>query len=1415
MPLDIAQTTLPVSANQQRFLLADELTPANYGLPQFFELHGPLDVDALKQTLALLIDRHSILRSVFVRGDQGYTVKITDQTDNCFQWLDLTTLSPDKHPKAVLDVACKPFDLWAGPLIRCTVAKRSQQHHLLVLNTHHSVTDGVSLAIILRELSVCYAAITQGKQPELAPQEHSYYHIAPTLWPEQPSESDRDFWTQYLQDAPSTPNVPADFKRAQQKTYAKVQAHCAIPTDKVQALRTVARQNHASVFTLFASTLSLLTSRFTGQQDVLFGYQSSGRQDRPELDQTVGLFSNVLVLRSRPVCELTFNALLTQVRDDLRQTLKHQRVPYHQLIKQTGVRPTIDLNWYPPAVELELADLKIESKTYLPWESDFDINLYCQYTPEGIGMSLMYDPTLYAPAHMQDVLDQFNHLLDQIAENADRPLRDFDLLAPPHRKTLPNPSQVTPPATREKITDLVSQQATRTPDAIAISSHAGDWTYDQLEQHSNQLAHLLLDKQCTTGDTIALLADRDASLILGMLGVLKSGCTFVVIDTGYPEGRILDYLNKVNPRGVLRCGHDELPHAIHKVFKTIPPHLQLQSNVAKSRKQLGRYPITPPQISIDPDAIAYLNYTSGSTGKPKCIQTPHDPLPHFVRWQARQFDLQSTDRFAMMAGLGHDPILRDIFTPLSMGACICVPQQQMILDPMQLATWLNEQQISVCHVTPSMGQIITTGSQDVGALPHMRHMFWGGDMLTAKDLEPFAEVCPNAQHVNFYGATETPQAMSYFRVPRETPMDVIPVGKGIDDVQILLLNSSGQLAGLGELGEIHIRTRYLSTGYAQDIEQTNARFIPNPFTGDETDRLYRTGDFGRYLHDGSVIFAGRMDDQVKIRGFRVELGDVASHVEQLPGVNKAMVQCRKDLAAAPVLVAYFTADSKHDVSASTLLNALKQTLPSYMLPSFFVKLDTWPLLPNGKINRQALPEPGLDDRPTQAQAQAPSTAREKELAHIWQSVLGLPTVSVNEDFFSLGGDSLTAIRVIYKMTRLGVDERTCRGLFQGRTIRQIASQDDPNAPKAQDEPIKAFLNGSNLANMTLVLNLLRGLLVCLLVLGHWTPGILGQLPGHPMFIRQWFTPFFNFATPGFAIIFGVSMGFIYYPMFQTDRKRTTRILRLGSTLLVGSVVVLAAVRMGQHLIEGQHVDGTVFFNTFYSVLTYYLLAILTVPLWFKFVGKWANAVVGSLVLAGLLLGGYYLAGALFLPHEQTGILQLGRLMLVAKFNYFNMSVGAVLGMAMGIHLQRHVDQSDLSKRYLTVGLISTAIGLAAGLAWGSSEQWLEASIQIQAWKWLLYGGVTCLLISGMRVLINHFAKLKAPIRSAIRFGGAIGQCALPIFLLHKIVIDLKILLDLVGVPSSVSMLAVLGLFFGITGLMMRKIYNLYYGSLDA
>jgi amino acid adenylation domain-containing protein len=971
---------------------------------------------------------------------------------------------------------------------------------------------------------------------------------------------------------------------------------------------------------------------------------------------------------------------------------------------------------------------------------------------------------------------------------------------------LPDPSIPLSTTHNELLYQAFVEQAKCHPHATACVSAHGTCSYAELEMISRHIALHLSGKKIRTGDPVVIIAERSPALVYAILGASRAGAAFAIADSAYPSARIQAMMEQLSPKLIMHCGTAQLPDNLPTSSQIVhvPDETSAAADAFSGVDHSGHID------DNDPGDTAYIVFTSGSTGKPKGIMTSHAPVPHFIKWHVSTHGFSAHDRFSMLSGLGHDPLLRDIFTPLSTCATLCIPNQSMIFDPPLLLEWMRANAITTCHLTPALGEVMAAGAEETGEkLESVRYFFWGGESLNSRIHAQISKLAPNAAHVNFYGATETPQAMAHFAIPADFIGNAFPIGNGIADTQLLLVGKDGKIPPPGQPGEIWIRSPYLSQGYFNDPIETERKFVTNPFSNPENDRCYRTGDLGRYLPDGSVVFLGRIDHQIKIRGFRVEPGEIASTMERFEGVSRAFATAtlKKGSDEEKMIVAYFTTTPRSGVDHAKLLGHLSSELPSYMVPARLIELERFPLLPNGKIDINNLPDADQEKRIDQHYA-APSTDREKELCRIWQEILGIEHVGVDDSFTSLGGDSLSTLKALMKMKSLGIPQENLRGIFQGMTIRELAA----GKRCVRNVADCTVANQSDEQRTTLLINIVRGLLLMSVIANHWSEGLFNKFlnPAAVESILHATAPFFNIATPGFAFVFGINIGYVFYEKSRKNFGQTTKMMVTGAWILSAGILLDVLLRLAGY---GWHhtIDTHIFFTTFFNPLLYYLLAVLTVPLWLKFISLFKHELTACLLLMVLFYGAWKLSLYLLLEHEQKGILQLGRLMLVAKFNYFNMSFGAAGGVLTGIWLKKHYRRLS-SRTLLLAGTASMIAGMAILQLGGDAALRFQDSNDMGLWRWLVYSGAVLLLTGSFSTLLKRYAISPGWVRELYHLVGIIGQCTFPLLVLHGVVIPGKELMTLAGLQETASLLIAVSFFVVISTWLLVKFYDLYYGN---
>jgi amino acid adenylation domain-containing protein len=1045
-----------LSFAQERLWFLDQLSPGNpaYNIIRSYRLRGLFDLAAFEQSWAEVVARHGSLRTTFGFEAGRPLQQVADAVPVALEVEDASSLPLAEREARVIPFVTEAgqhaFDLAEGPLWQVSLLRLAPDDHVLALTLHHAIFDGLSLDVLFDELEAIYAGMTGGQVPALPEPPIQYVDYA--AWQRDSLQGPAldehlDYWKTQLAGAPAVMELPTDRPRARVASQVGRTLTRYVSPGLKSALTALARREDATTFTVLLSAFNLLLQRLTGQTDLVVGAPIAGRT-RPEFERLIGVFINSLALRADLTGDPPFDELVRRMRTVVRQGIGHQALPFARLLAELQPERSqshtplfqVQFNMFRkrgrlldlPGVQAERIDPELRP-------SLFDLTLYASEQEGGLELTAAYAIELFDEARISALLDAYMSLLEQAAANPGQRLSEFSLVTPAARAILPDSTQPLSSAWQGAIHNRLSEQARLTPDHPVIMAPEESWTYAELEARSNQLAHALRAQGLQRGEIVAIYAQRSPALIWATLGVLKAGGAYTNLDPAYPPARLQDYLELARPRGLLRV---EAAGALPDTLAAFVGTLDLRCNFLLPAGLavpgfLSAFSTEAPDSGVGPDDLACVSFTSGSTGRPKGVLCRHGPLTHFMPWQTEAFGYRPTDRFSLMSGLSHDPLQRDIFTAIWAGATLCVPEPAAWHTPGRLAAWLAESRVNCAHLTPPLGQLIVEGAAPGLSLPDLRSAFFVGDKLARLDVARLRALAPNVTCYNSYGSTETQRAVAYYPAPPESEHEagpaIYPVGRGMPDVQLLVLTPTRQLAGIGELGEIFVRSPHLARGYLDDPDLTAARFITNPFTGQPDDRLYRTGDLGRYRPDGTAEFAGRADRQVKMRGFRLEPGEVERALSQHGEVRESVVLLRQTPQAGPVLVAYVVGDQ---LDPADLRAFLVDQLPLYMIPSAFVVLPALPLTPNGKLDDAALPAPDLSSR--QVAAAAPIGEIERKLARLWESVLGFDHVGVHDDFFALGGHSLLAIRLFSLIEAEFGRKLPITLLFESPTIAHLA-----------------------------------------------------------------------------------------------------------------------------------------------------------------------------------------------------------------------------------------------------------------------------------------------------------------------------------------------------------------------------------------
>ncbi|MBW4629686.1 MAG: amino acid adenylation domain-containing protein [Brasilonema octagenarum HA4186-MV1] len=1065
-------TDLPLSFAQQRLWFLDQFEPnsPSYNIPLALRLAGTLNQAALEQSLQEIIHRHEALRTNFVTVNEQPTQIIRERLAGSRERL---TLSREQGTVSIVDLqhlstlvlsevevteqesalqqlaqlqAIQPFDLASEPLLRATLVVLSETEHVLLVCMHHIVSDGWSMGVFLQELETLYNAYSQGQTPSLAPLPIQYADF--TIWQREWLQGDvlqtqLSYWQQQLKDAPALLVLPTDRPRPAVQTFAGSHQQFALSIELTQRLVKLSQEQGCTLFMTLLAAYNILLYRYTGQEDILVGSPIANR-DRLEVEGLIGFFVNTLVMRTNLASNPSFSELLTRVRDMAMDAYAHQDLPFEMLVE--ALQPERDLSHAPlfqvmftlqnaPMSQLELTGLSVSSFLIESTTAKFDLNLSMQNTPSGLVGVWEYNTDLFNANTINRMAEHFVTLLEGIVTNPQQQISQLPLLSEVEQRQLLvewNNTQVDYRIDK-CIHQLFEEQVQRTPDAVAVVFEDQQLTYYELNYRANQLAHYLQSLGVKPDVLVGLCVERSLSMVVGLLGILKAGGAYVPLDPDYPTERLSFMLEDAQVPVLLTQ---------QQLIEKLPEHQAQVICLDSDWEFISESSQDNANAGVQASHLAYVIYTSGSTGRPKGVMIPHGAIANHCSTIQQAYALGKSDRVLQFASINFDASLEQIFPTLIVGATL-VLRGSDVWTPTNFQKIISDFGLTVVNLPTAYWQQLAqewVKTQVLDTNSQLRLVVVGGDAMLPEDVAIWQRSPMSCVRlVNAYGPTETTITATLFEIlpqlREEINLKKIPVGRPLPNRTVYILDKYLQPVPIGVPGELYVGGACLAKGYLNRPELTQERFIPNPFSDAKSERLYKTGDLARYLSDGNIEYLGRIDNQVKIRGFRIELGEIEAVLNTHPQIQQAVVIVREDIPGNKRLVAYVV-PSDESLTINQLRQFLKQHLPEYMVPSSFVILDNLPLTPNGKIDRKALPTPD-GEISREHEYVAPRTVIEQTLTNIWQQLLLKEKVSIHDNFFEIGGDSILSIQVVSRAKNSGI-QITPKQIFQNQTIAELA-----------------------------------------------------------------------------------------------------------------------------------------------------------------------------------------------------------------------------------------------------------------------------------------------------------------------------------------------------------------------------------------
>jgi amino acid adenylation domain-containing protein len=1025
---------LPLSFAQQRlwFLAQVEGVGESYHIAFGLHLQGKLNRDALRRALDRLLERHEVLRTCFESVDGEPVQKIEKAEASRFE-LRQEDLRDSRNigaelKKQMQEEANQKFDLARGPLIRGRLLQQGEDEHTLLITMHHIISDGWSMGVLINEVSLLYTAFHRGEYDPLPPLEVQYADY--TVWQRRWLQGEilreqAEYWKNALTGIPELLELPWDYVRPTRQDFSGDSVQVELDEELSAGLKELSRRRGTTLFMTLLAAWGALLSRLSGQADVAIGVAAANR-GQTETEGLIGFFVNTQAVRIEMNGSPTVEELLERVKRRALEAQQHQDIPFEQVVEL--ISPTRSLSHSPlfqvgfawlntPGGKLELPGLETRFvQVEATKKAKFDMTLALEENEGKITGELEYATSLFQRATVQRYAGYLRALLKgmigaqegvrleriplQSAEERDQILREW------------NESESAYP--RKCIQELFEEQAEKSPEAVALMCGEQKLTYRELNRRANQLAHYLRQQGVGREERVGICVDRGLEMVVGLLAVLKAGGAYVPLDPGYPEQRLQYMVRDSTPKVVLAQGDTET------LFGDLGRELRVLNLKGDGIAWEGmpETNIAAEKLALNSENLAYVMYTSGSTGQPKGVMIEHENVVRLV-YNTNFVQLGPADVIAQASNASFDAMTFEVWGALLNGGRISYLSKEDVLAPAALAENIRQRKISTLFLTTALFNQVARNTEN--AFSGLRYLLFGGEKV---DPSMVSRVLANGgvQHLlHVYGPTETTTYATWHEVKSVTEGKTVPIGRPLANTKIYILDKEGQPTPIGVAGELCIGGTGVGRGYVNRPELTSERFVPDLFCSRPGARMYKTGDQARWLAHGHVEFLGRNDNQVKVRGFRIELGEIESRLAEHAGVKEAVLMVREDMPGEKQLVAYYTCvDASNDPGAEELRAHLAVKLPEYMMPALYVRMEEMPLTANGKLDRQALPQPG--DAFVQHAYEAPVGEIEEALAAIWSELLRVKRVGRWDNFFELGGHSLLAMKATALVRqRLGLE----------------------------------------------------------------------------------------------------------------------------------------------------------------------------------------------------------------------------------------------------------------------------------------------------------------------------------------------------------------------------------------------------------
>ena len=1057
--IQVVDRSKPIHASfaQQRLWFLDQLAEGKshlYNIPLFLRVSGNLHISALIPSVNEIIRRHEVLRVFFQAPQEGTKEpyqKIMPALVLDAPLHDLTTLEKQAREARIQQLACQeakwPFDLAAGPLLRLSIIKTTHEEHLLLFNFHHTIFDGLSIRIFLQELKALYTAYLKAKgndQPlTLPPPEIQYADFSQwqrDLLSGENLQQQLAFWLAHLDGAPAFLELPTDNPRPVNQELKGARFSFTLDSELTQCLRELSQNSHTTLFMTLYAAFAIFLARHANVEDLVIGTPVANRNHR-QLESLIGFFANTLALRFHVEPDLLLVDFLQQVKATVGKSLQYQHIPFEKLVDELKVERNLNHN---PLFQVmftfqdaylenfSLPELTVSTLDFNQQDTQFDLTLIVREYSDKLVCIFEYAADLFESATITRMSERFRRLLQSIIESPQTRLADLALLPVSEQQTILkgfNPP-VTPYPLNLMLHQLVEAQAAQHPDRIAACFKDTSLSYAELNTQANQLAHQLIALGVQPGIYVGICLERSLTLLVAILGILKAGGAYIPLDPSYPDERLQFMLEDADAQVLITQTHllHRLPAKHRQVFC-------IDTDWQTNCRDAMQNPTNRSQLHD----LAYIIYTSGSTGKPKGVMVNQHNLLNTYYAYAKVYPLTEISAHLQMANYAFDVFSADWIKALCSGSKLVLCPSELLGSAEELYALMRKERIESADLLPSTVRQLNTYLQNSSQqLDFLKVCVIGSDTCYMQEYREFQQHCsPQTRVISAYGVTEATIDSTYIaNIDMLLPDDaIVPIGKPFPNTQIYVLDKQHNPVPIGVPGEIYIGGASVAQGYLKRPALTAEKFIHLNLNG-KTQYLYKSGDAARWRADGNLEFMGRLDNQIKLRGLRIELGEIETALIRHPLVKEAVV-LMVDTESTPFLSAYVVLKEPVDDLNYVLRSWLESQVPSYMVPSAYVVLEAFPLTPNGKVNRNALPVPNR--QPIQKRYMAPRDSLELRLTLLWEKVLDKSPLSIKDNFFEIGGDSLLAIRLISTINREFGKQIPLHTIFQNSTIEQLTT----------------------------------------------------------------------------------------------------------------------------------------------------------------------------------------------------------------------------------------------------------------------------------------------------------------------------------------------------------------------------------------